>query len=92
MKPIPLTLAAQAARGSPHNRLDALLRHAAQQTQLAYQFAPGSYTFDAMAAVMHAVEARRAADWIEAFNAWNGTDDVLAGPAGKPHPIPPWID
>jgi hypothetical protein len=25
-------------------------------------------------------------------NEWNGTDDVLADPAEKPHPIPPWID
>jgi hypothetical protein len=40
--------------------------------------------------VEHAIAA--GAHWIEAFNEWNGTDDVFAGPAGKPHPIPPWID
>ena len=65
-------------------RLDALLTNALVHTK----FAPGSYTFDAMRAVALAVEARREADWISEFAAWNdcGTGDVLAGPLEKPHP------
>jgi hypothetical protein len=45
------------------------LSEALDQAMRAYQFAPGSYTFDAMAALWHAIKARDAlqANWITEF-------------------------
>jgi hypothetical protein len=45
------------------------LAEALERAQRAYQFAPGAYTFDSMAAVWHAIKARDAlqASWITEF-------------------------
>jgi len=45
------------------------LHEALEHAQRAYQFSPGSYTFDAMAALRHAIKARDAlqAHWITEF-------------------------
>jgi hypothetical protein len=51
--------------------VDTLLAEALAQAKTAYQFAPGSYTFGAMAAVMNTIERLRAPDWIAEFISYN---------------------
>jgi hypothetical protein len=48
--------------------LDVLLKDATEAAKLAYQFAPGAYTFAVMASVMNAVEATRG---ISEFMEWS---------------------
>jgi hypothetical protein len=64
-----------------------LLNEALAQANLAYQFAPGSYTFGALAAIANAIERMRAPDWIEEFIAYEnlGSAVCVADP-GRPHP------
>jgi hypothetical protein len=47
-----------------------LLAEALKQTKLAYQFAPGSYTFHAMAAVIAAATETHT-NWIDETLEWN---------------------
>lgn len=57
------------------------LLEALESARRAYQFSPGSYTFNSMAAVLHTIKARDAlqASWITEFieyaNANNGGDN-----------------
>jgi hypothetical protein len=75
----------QFAELSSAARLDSLLNEALQQTKLAYRFSPTFYTFEAMVAVLNAIAARVAPDWIQELTDWNdcGTGDVLTGPVGE---------
>jgi hypothetical protein len=47
-----------------------LVAEALKQTRLAYQFAPGSYTYSALAAVIAAATETHA-DWIDETLEWN---------------------
>ncbi|HWV44077.1 hypothetical protein [Pseudorhodoplanes sp.] len=41
-----------------------------EQSRLAYQFSPGSYTYGAMAACLLALSASDEPDWIAEFSEW----------------------
>jgi hypothetical protein len=78
-------------RRTPWRTADDLLAAALVQARFAYEFAPGSYTFGTMSAVMNAIARLRAPDWIAEFIKYEnlGASAFVAGPLeGTPGNLP----
>jgi hypothetical protein len=65
---------------------DDLLREALAQAKLAYQFAPGSYTFGTLAAIANAINAQHAPDWIAEFTEYEKLGSACAADPAKATP------
>ena len=79
------------AHRTPSPTADELLDDALERARLAYEFAPGSYTFGALTAVSNAIARLHAPDWIAEFIAYenSGTSVFTAGPLeGTPGNLP----
>jgi len=76
------------ARRTPRPTPKDLLSEALGQARLAYEFAPGSYAFSALAAITNVIERMRAPDWIAEFTAYEnlGTSACFADSPEEPHP------